>query len=166
MGGRVAHAPAHRVLTADDYAALKSAARLVIADNGGPEQFWPLTRAGSAETLRNYTKHDQPAFAPIDVIADAEAHASFPRVTEAMARIAGYRLMPLPETIRGKGVHFDALREACEFGVQASGDLADGKVDRGEAPEFLRALREAQRAFAEAEAALLEEHPHLKAEAK
>ncbi len=165
MGGRIAKPPACRVLGADDYAALKNATRLVLRDNGGPEQFWQETRAGCAETLRGYTVHSHQAFAPIDVIADAERHASYPRVTEAMARMAGYLLMPAPETVKGKGVHFDALREACEFGVQAAADLADGRVDREEAPDFLRALREGIRAFAAAEAALLAEHPHLKGEA-
>ena len=166
MSGRVAKPPECRVLGADDYAALKNATRLAFKDAGGPEQFFEETRAGSAETLRNYVKHERPAFAPVDVIADAERHARRPFVTEALARIAGFRLMPVAASVTGRGVMFDALREACEFGAQASEDLRDGKVDRLEAPEFLKALREAQRAFAAAEAQLLADHPFLKGEAE
>jgi len=156
----VARSPAHRLLGANIYTALKAATRRAFSDNGGVTDLSKDTR-GCAETLRNYQTHGHDSFAPIDVIADAEAGAARPYVTEVLARRAGYDLVPRPEILPGGGAFHEALREAGEMIAETAAALADGRVDHAEAPGVLKELDDAARAIAVARAKLVDDHKHL-----
>jgi hypothetical protein len=160
----VAQSPSRRLHAAHVYSGLKSATGRLLRSVGGAEAIAPLTR-GCAETMRNYQRPQSDSFAPVDVIADAELDAERPFVTEQLARIAGYQLVPLPETLPGEGEIHTAMREAAEMIAAAATALADGRVDHTEAPKLLAEIREANRALSAAEQWLLAEFPHLEGEA-
>ena len=159
----IAHPPARRLHSDAAYRALKAATADALDDCGGAARFAERTR-GSDDTLRNYARHDFPGFAPADVIADLETRGR-PHITEVLARLAGYRLMPLAENLPGSGAVHDALAEAGQFITEAAKALADGRIDRAEAPRLLSELRQTSRAIAVAEAFLMAEFPHLEGDA-
>lgn len=156
-----ARPPARRLRRDDDYRALKAATARVMRDNGSAEAFAADTR-GCGESLRNYCRHNHAAYIPADVIADAELNAERPYVTEVLARLAGYMLVPRPETLGATGADYAALKETGEAITQIAQALQNGgRIDHLEAPGVLKEVRDASCALIALEASLVSRFPAL-----
>lgn len=147
-----------RLLPRDSYLALKSATRRLVAASGGLEALAadPAMRVGRA-SLSNYQNPDQPAFAPLDVIADLEAAGACSYGTEALCRLAGGVFLPILSG-PGRGLNADVAALAKEiaevFGAHAAA-LADGRVSCREMQAMLRQLDEALAAAAQVRATVI-----------
>ncbi|WP_420433083.1 hypothetical protein [Hyphobacterium sp.] len=157
----VAQSPSRRVHAGHVYSSLKAATSRLLRSAGGAEAVAPVTR-GCAETMRNYQRPAHDSFMPADVIADAELDAERPFVTEQLARIAGYQLVPLPDAVPGETQIHTAMREAAEMIAAASAAMADGRVDHVEAGQVYAEIGDAIRALHAAQTWLADQFPHLK----
>lgn len=82
-----------RYLPTSDYLKLKSAFRRLIKHCGGYEAASEATRV-AYQTLQKYASSEHPEiFAPADVVADLEAVADNPIVSEVLARLNGFVLV-------------------------------------------------------------------------
>lgn len=77
-----------------DYTALKLAARRIVKGCGGLEASSMVTRVGHSELARYYDPEER-LFMPVDVVADLEAIAGHPTVTQTLAQMLGFKLVPL-----------------------------------------------------------------------
>ncbi|TRO96752.1 hypothetical protein FKB34_01925 [Glycocaulis profundi] len=151
--------PASRIRSDADYRALKAATARAIRDNGSAEAFARETR-GVGESLRNWQRHSHESFIPADVIADAESGAERPYITEVLARMQGWILVPGPEVVDASGADYAAMKEAGEAVAAIAEALSHGgRIDRAEAPGVLKEIREAIAALAAEEAALVRAFP-------
>ncbi len=151
--------PARRIRSDADYRALKAATARAIRDNGSAEAFARETR-GVGESLRNWQRHSHESFIPADVIADAESGAERPYITEVLARMQGWILVPGPEVVDASGADYAAMKEAGEAIAAIAEALSHGgRIDRTEAPGVLKEIREAIAALAAEEAALVRRWP-------
>lgn len=127
------------------YRRLKTATARVLKDHGGGGAAARLIEVRGEEALRQYrdqTRQDR--FAPADIIADLEAGADAPHITQVLAEAQGYVLVPGPGLFQGEGCAFAALREASEFIAELSTSLANGGgIDRTEAPGVIREASQA-----------------------
>jgi hypothetical protein len=137
------------------YAGLATATKRLIAELGGLEAAASVTRVRPPQ-LSDYGSPHVAQYMPADVIADLETVAGRPLLTEALARLQGYALLPLsprgPDDLalhlarigQGVGVLFGRVSEA----------LLDGTIDAGERQDILSALTVVHRVVGEALGAL------------
>lgn len=111
----------------------------------GAANFAPDTRVGEAQLSKYGNVNDDDNFMPIDVVADLERLVQTPIVTEQLARIAGFRLVP-----DGEAAKMPSLEDVGAFarskGVLVSTMIAallDGHVDHVERRELLPLVRDA-----------------------
>lgn len=83
-----------RPLSQSEYGGLKQASKRLIKACGGLEASSMITRVGHSELARYYAPEEK-LFIPIDVVADLEAIAGNPVVTQALAHMQGYTLVQL-----------------------------------------------------------------------
>ena len=81
-----------RQLPAESYALLKAATRHLVRAAGGVEH--APTRVGKSNLSDYGSINKSETYIPIDVVADIEADLGDPRVTRALADLAGYDLVP------------------------------------------------------------------------
>ncbi|HEV2502359.1 MAG TPA: hypothetical protein VGV39_04755 [Mesorhizobium sp.] len=93
-----------------------------------PTKFALVTRA-DAPTLSNYGSPDHPLFMPIDVAVELCRDVGTPVIIEEMARLCGFKLVPL-EPDEGGTITLDdvsrTLKETSEA-VTSLADFAQGK---------------------------------------
>lgn len=150
-----------RLLPAASYCGLKAAFRRLANDAGGQESLASITRVSQAQISlygRPPGAATTEAYAPIDVVADAEADTGEPLVTRALAHLAGYILVKKPEAA-ARRVDFHDLaafgKESGEALARLAQVLDDGQVTAQEAPEAIAELRDVQRVIAGIEQGLL-----------
>ncbi|WP_372918705.1 hypothetical protein [Sandarakinorhabdus sp.] len=137
-------------------AALKTAVKLLLADVGGGVAAASACRVGPPQ-LSDYANREHPDRGmPIDVVAALEAVGGQPRVTAALAALAGYALRPVTPIAVGDVPALLARVGEAAGGVfaEAARALADGRISAGERPGLLHKLRELERAAAVAISAL------------
>lgn len=84
------------------YQAIKAATRRLIRACGGLEDAADETRV-SAQTLCLYQSPNRSEYVPADVVADLEQVCGDPVVTRALAKAAGYDLVPTKPADPGAG---------------------------------------------------------------
>lgn len=77
-----------------DYLALKAATRRLVERVGGVDAAAAVTRVGRSQ-LSVYGVPDSDQYAPIDIVADLEAEAAAPLVTQALAAAQHLALGPM-----------------------------------------------------------------------
>lgn len=87
---------AARHFGSDYYLAIKAATRMLIKFNGGLEAAATATRVQRASLQRYGSVDNMEQFIPLDVVADLEAESGQPVMTKALARGAGFFLVPMP----------------------------------------------------------------------
>lgn len=93
----------------NDYSVLKLATRRIVKGCGGLEAASLVTRVGHSELARYYDPEEK-LFMPVDVLADLEAIAGAPIVTQTLAQMLGYALVPLaPQEEVDVHLHWPAL---------------------------------------------------------
>lgn len=105
---------------AEAYWGLKTAVRKLIAGLGGIDAAACESRV-TRSLWGAYGNPNSPRFPPIDVVLDAEAECGRPFVTEALARLHGYMLVPM--VVRGKG---EVREHLARFAEEAGGTIAEG----------------------------------------
>lgn len=147
-----------------DKQALKRATGRLVKAVGGQEAAVAFTRLHRHQVLSDYANpaadHAE-RFAPIDVIADLEGithgTAGHPVVTRALARAAGFALVPLPAArcaVDDLGCHLSAIiRESADVTLALSLALSRPLADAGRAA-LRREIAEAVQALVELDAAL------------
>ena len=80
----------------DHYLLIKAATRKLIKFNGGLEAAATSTRVQRASLQRYGSVDNMEQFIPVDVVADLEAESGRFVVTKALARAAGFFLVPMP----------------------------------------------------------------------
>lgn len=146
-------APAARTLPASAYARLKAATRRVIKDHGSADAAALDTRVGASHLLKCDSGNEEYAtvFLSADCIADLEQRAARPHVTEALAALAGYVLIPappstLPETAQ-TALFLRLVEEAGTVQARLAKALEDGRIERREIRD-MNLLIEARKLFA------------------
>ena len=92
-----------------EYTVLKQASKRLIKACGGLDAASLVTRVGHSELARYYDPGER-LFMPIDVAADLEAIARSPLVTQSMANMMDFALMPVQaEGMAEPGHHWTAL---------------------------------------------------------
>ncbi len=150
-----------RLLPAASYCGLKAAFRRLASQAGGQESLASITRVSQAQISlygRPPGSATTEAYAPVDVVADAEADTGEPLVTRALADLAGYILVKKPAA-SAKPVDFHDLaafgKESGEALARLAQVLDDGQVSAQEAPAAIAELRDVQRVVASIEQGLL-----------
>lgn len=123
-----------RKTTQHHRAALKAAFRRALDVAGGGDSFCHATRVG-APALSNYANQARDDLhSPLDVVLDLEMDIGAPIVTAELARLNGYRLVPIEPAAGGpdlgdiaaiSGEGGDVVRAIAEA-------LADGRIDDAE----------------------------------
>jgi hypothetical protein len=145
-----------------ELAALKIATHRLLVDNGGPVTAEFRCRV-NAPRLSTYQSRNHPKdIMPIDVVLQLQRRddgSVFPVVTQTMARLQGYDLVPIassgdglvPSALARLGAEVSAL-----FG-EAALALADGSLDEAERERLRSRACEARRVLAQLEFALAPE---------
>jgi len=142
-----------RTLPASAYARLKAATRRVIKDHGSAEAAALDTRVSEGHLLKCHSGNPEFAlnFLTADCIADLEQRAVRPHVTEALAAIAGYVLIPAPPVNLPKTEHtalfLKLVEEAGIVQARLAAALDDGKIERREIRD-MNLLIETRKLFA------------------
>lgn len=125
------------------YWGLKTATRNLLCALGGAEAAASGSRV-SRSLWGDYGNPNSPRFPPIDVVLDAEAECGRPFVTEAMARLNGYMLVPI--VARGEGEVREQLARFAESsgGVMSEGyrALADDVITPEEGEQLIKRFSE------------------------
>ena len=132
-----------------DRLALKAAVRLALKRVGGGDCFCHATRVG-APALSNYANANRDdSHMPLDVALDLDRDAGAPIVVGALARLTGYRLVPLQAGDSKPGLDDIAIiaRETGDVVSALATALVDGGVDSREAAEIHREIEEASAAL-------------------
>lgn len=142
--------------TAMDLAALKTAARRLVAAVGGLEAAASVCRHNKTALAAAYDPHQPDRFVPADVVADLELVAGQPIVTAVLARLSGHALVPVGAA---DGVEAQALvavfRGSSEVGEAWAAALADARLSGGERQAVADRLLALQAACMQAVAVLL-----------
>lgn len=143
------------LLSPVDRAALKTAVRRLVRAVGGLDAAATVCRLNRSALAETYDPHRPDRGMPCDVIADLEAAAAEPIVTQVLARLSGCALVPIEA---GPALEDVAL---AEVGVRASDVFAawarakgDARVSLKERREVADELLQLQRACMQAVAAL------------
>lgn len=142
-------------------AALKTAARVLIQRLGGIDAAATCTRVGRSNLAEYGSLHHPDRHMPVDVVADLEMIAGEPLVTAALARAAGFTLVPLALPSGGDAV-LHLQRVAGQSGTvlsSAVAALSDGTIDADEREALLAQLDDLRAAVGAAMAALAEVAP-------
>jgi hypothetical protein len=92
-----------------DYTVLKQASKSLVRSCGGLEAAALVTRVGHSELARYYDPTEK-LFMPIDVAADLEAIARSPLVTQSLASMMDFALIPVhPQTNAEPDNHWTVL---------------------------------------------------------
>lgn len=136
----------------DERDALHAATKLLIKAAGGIDPCAVLTGV-SRSRLGQYAErgadHEPLAWMPLDRVAAIERFAARPLVTEALARLQGCVLMPVPAPLPG-GLAAQIAAVLTETGeaVRAIGvALGDGVMTPDEAARCIKEIDEARRAL-------------------
>lgn len=129
--------------------ALKMVVGLAMKLVGGGDCFCHATRvnAGVLSTYAN-PRHDA-THMPIDVALDLDLACGEPHVAAMMARICGYRLVPLDGTDAGPDLSdlASVARETGEAVSAFAAALADGRIDDRETAILRKEFQEAHAAI-------------------
>lgn len=123
-----------------DKLALKQATAAMVKGVGGVEAAAEFCRVGKTVIAANYSPNEPESFMALDVIADLEPLArereGWPHVTRALARSAGFALVPLPEGVTATadlhGLLAELGREFSDASTALLQALPDG-IDESEA---------------------------------
>ncbi|RFB95198.1 hypothetical protein B5K11_09605 [Rhizobium leguminosarum bv. trifolii] len=121
---------------------LKAATRAVVTQAGTAAQLASGTRVSESQ-INKYVGPAYPDFMPLDVVLDAELLAGAPIITQALASIQGYRLVPVDGAVAAPIGVKDTVRllEGLMHVVSAiHAAVADDTVDEGEKREIERKL--------------------------
>ncbi|WP_223478723.1 phage regulatory CII family protein [Oricola indica] len=132
-----------------DRLALKAAVRLALKRVGGGDCFCHATRVG-APALSNYANANRDdSHMPLDVALDLDRDAGAPIVVGALARLNGYRLVPLQAAGSAPDLEDIATiaRETGDVVSALATALVDGGVDSREAADIRREIEEANAAL-------------------
>ncbi len=142
-------------------AALKTAARVLIQRLGGIDAAATCTRVGRSNLAEYGSLHHPDRHMPVDVVADLEMIAGEPLVTAALARAAGFTLVPLALPAGGDAVlHLQRVaRQSGTVLSSAVAALSDGTIDADEREALLAQLDDLRAAVGAAMAALAEVAP-------
>ena len=145
-----------RDITATDRAAIKTATRLLVKRVGGLDAAASACRYAKSAIAATYDPHRMDRSMPIDVVADLEAVAEAPLITEVLARLSGHALVPIGA---GGGMEAQAIarvgQRAAEVFAAWAAAHADARVTDAERQRVAQELLELQRACMQAVAALL-----------
>lgn len=123
---------------------LKAATRRAL-ELARPTKFAPVTRVDAAALSRYGAISEPEKFMPIDVVVDLCRDIGSPILVEEMARLLGYRLVPIEEPAEGGKVDLqdisDLSRENSDVVVALAAGLKDG-FDASHRREALRELSE------------------------
>jgi hypothetical protein len=130
----------------------------------GIEAACEITGKSKATLGRYYSDHDEhdDRFMPIDVVAELEAKAKFPHVTQALADLCGFTLSMEAEkrNAPSKGVNQDVVALAQRFAMLMSeynSAISDGRITVNEAKRMLRETLAIQQVLLEMKLNLEEE---------
>ncbi len=87
-----------------DYVSLKQASKRLIKACGGLEAASMVTRVGHSELARYYDPAEK-LFMPIDVVADLEVISGTPLVSQPLAHLLGFALMPIKSELTVEPSH-------------------------------------------------------------
>jgi hypothetical protein len=132
-----------------DYRAIKTAFRQSVMLVGGLHAAASVTRVGASQLADYYHPQKLDTSPTADVVMDLAAVAQQPLVLAEMARILGYRLVPLD---RQDGAQLAALiaesaRESADVPAAFLDGLGDGDICRADAAEVERHALEAANSF-------------------
>jgi hypothetical protein len=100
----------------------------------------------------------------VDHVAELEALAGEPLVTQHLAAMAGFTLLPIASLQGEAGSALaQVLQGAGDLGGRTALALADGKISDAERAELLDGLQTLARAVAQAQAVLATQRPALRA---
>jgi hypothetical protein len=131
------------------YNSLKTGWKLLVQSVGGLDALAAATRIGRSQAS-DYGNLASDKFPPIDVVLDAETIAGRPLVTQALAALAGYSLMPVPPSSDGDlAVELSQIGQAVAtlFG-DASQALTHPALTEAERLRLMRDLAEVTRVVA------------------
>ena len=144
------------LLSPVDRAALKTAFRALVQDTGSLDAAETVCRLHRSAIQECYDPHKPDRMPPADVVADLERCAPHPRVTAVLARLAGYRLLPIGEG--GGAVNrslAEVFRNAAEVGAAWASAMEDSRLSAAERQRVADELLELQAACMQAVAVLL-----------
>ncbi|MBY5763605.1 hypothetical protein HFO06_10950 [Rhizobium leguminosarum] len=121
---------------------LKAATRAAVGQAGTAEQLSQFTRVSEGQ-VNKYVGPNYPDYMPIDVVLDTELAAGAPIITQALASIQGYRLVPIDGAVEAPIGVKDTVKllEGLMTVVSAiHAAIADETVDEGEKREIERKL--------------------------
>lgn len=139
-----------------DYLALKAATRELVEMAGGVTRAATIART-DAPRLCRYGSPNEVIAAPVDVIADLEAHVGDPVVTRCLADLSGFILQPKdaaedrPNLLQAAAV---ITRSSAEVVAGLAVALADSHVSPAEAKALRDGVRQAMESLASLDAAL------------
>ncbi|MCB1516104.1 MAG: hypothetical protein KDJ19_00595 [Hyphomicrobiaceae bacterium] len=123
----------------EQYRALKTAFRMLVAEMGKQTYAAEVTRVEQAAISKYGAPHDFEHFPPVDVVADLERHSGDPVVTSLMAQLQGGVFVKLPTGGMGE-VELSLAQCSKEFSdvvQQWAFAIADGTFTRAEADDLL-----------------------------
>lgn len=138
--------PKKRKITPDELDDLKALTRRIL-DIARPTKFALVTRV-DAPMLSRYGAPSEPEkFMPIDIAIEVCRDLESPAIVEEMARMLGYRLVPLAEAeVIGRNVGVADIaavsKEANDVVGTIARGLADGKLDGAETREARKEIAE------------------------
>lgn len=145
-----------REITVTDRAAMKTATRRLVQRVGGIEAAATVCRYAKSAIAETYDPQRMDRTMPIDVVADLEAVAEAPLVTEVLARLSGHALMPIGQAggLEAQAIAEVGRRASDVFAAWASAH-ADAQVTDAERQRVAGELLQLQRACMQAVAALM-----------
>jgi hypothetical protein len=127
-----------RLLSRNDYRALKDATQEAVEKAGGCAKAGGETRVGPSYLSRYGNVHEA-MFAPVDVAAELDALAGEPVIARALAALSGYQLVKMTAANDAQTFHRH-LATVSERAAGAVADLARALEDARVSPEESRAL--------------------------
>ena len=135
------------------------AATFRLVDMAGDGEFVGMTRVKAPALSKYKAQHETDSFIPVDVVFDAELVAGTPVMTETLARLHGFRLVPLDGGAEAPAVNLrdvlDAIDSDCaRLKLCVRDSLADGHVDGAERREIARKIDQLKASIADLERGL------------
>ncbi len=152
-----------KILLADDQrAALKIATHRLMIDNGGPVTAEFRCRVNAPRLSEYQSRHHLESFMPVDIVLQLQRRddgSVYPALTQTMARLQGYDLVPI-EAGSGGLVPAALARLGAEIAglfSEAAVALADNTLDDRERESLRVRASEARRLLAQLDLALAPE---------
>lgn len=127
--------PTVRQLPERDYLGLKKRWRELVKLCGGPADAVRLTRGSESRVSEAGAPDKMDRFPALDQIADLEADCGKPVVTEMLADLLGYNLVPregLKGTVTVADAAVNLVKQIAAFQVMKAEAEADGKLTKDE----------------------------------